>query len=246
MFIIWKYKIHSNFCLNFIEYLNFIELSFSTFCKSCSWSCPKSIDEFFLTFDHSLLFFISFLLEIPEFLSLLYTIGVVSWVDINSIFSENFDSSSTGSIEKFSIMRYDKISSFPAMFEVVFEPFYTGEIDEVSGFIKEEEFWTREEYFGECNLGSLTSRYFWEGLFEKMEYSNSTWYSFDIIFISVSPYEFVSFQGFCVGNEFSGFCHIEFFFFDDFLEFSNFYESISELVSYCFWFIHKMNLFKVS
>jgi hypothetical protein len=54
-------------------------------------------------------------------------------------------------------MGYNEVSSFPTIFKVVLEPLYTSEVDEVSGLIKKEKFWSREEYFSECNLSSFTS-----------------------------------------------------------------------------------------
>lgn len=59
----------------------------------------------------------------------------------NSLDSENFDHLCTSLIQEFTIMRYDEISAFPCVLEIFFEPFNTGEIDEVGWFVEEEEFW---------------------------------------------------------------------------------------------------------
>lgn len=60
-------------------------------------------------------------------------------------------------IEEFTIMRDDRIASFPGIFEVFLEPFDTLEVDKVRRLIEEEKVGFREECFRESDLGPLTS-----------------------------------------------------------------------------------------
>ena len=110
----------------------------STFssCKSSTRSSPESIDKFFFTFYHYLLFFIFLILETSEFFSFFYTVCIISRIDIDTIFPENLYGSCTSTIEELTVMRYNQVSSLPCMFQIVLEPFYTREIDEVSRLIE--------------------------------------------------------------------------------------------------------------
>lgn len=139
-------------------------------------------------------------------------------IDIDAIFPKHFYSCFASSIEEFTIVRYDDISSFPSIFEIVFEPFNTREIDKIGWFIKEKKIRSRKEYLCECNLGSLTSRDFCEWSFKKMKNPYSTRNSFHIILIRISSNQFISLYCLRIGDIFACFSHIILFLFNSLFE----------------------------
>lgn len=167
-------------------------------------------------------------------------------IDIDAIFPKHFYRGFTGSIEEFTIVRYDDISSLPSVFEIVFEPFNTREINKIRWFIEEKKIRSRKEYLGKGNLGSFASRHFCEWSFEKMKNPYSTRDSFHIILVRISSNQLISLYCLRIGDIFARFSQSILFLFNGFFEFSNFREGITELVSDRFRLIHKMDLFQIS
>lgn len=166
-------------------------------------------------------------------------------IDIDTIFPKHFYSCLTGTIQEFTIVRYDDVSSFPSILEIVFEPLDTGEIDKVGWFIKKKKIRSRKEYLGKSNLGSLSSRYLSEWSLQKMKNPYSTRDSLHIVLVRISSDKLVPLYGLRISDIFACFSHIYFFLFNGLFEFSYFREGITELISNCLGFIHKMDLFEI-
>ena len=69
-----------------------------------------------------LLFFVFFILDSFSLVALLYRIGVVTMIDLDTSLAEYLYRGTTSAIEELTIMRDDDISSFPGMLEIVLEP----------------------------------------------------------------------------------------------------------------------------
>lgn len=246
MFVVWKEEGDSFSCLRFFYYFDFIEGSFSTLCKTCSWPCTKSIDKCFLSFYHCLLFFVYFEFFFISFWFFFYRIWIIAMIVGDTIFSLHFHHFGTSFIEKFSIMRDNDISTFPGIDEIVFEPLNTWEIDKIGWLVEKEKIRSREKNFCKCNLGPFSSWDIMKLLLKEMEYPYSSTHSFNLILISISSPNLILFQEIGISLIFSGLTEYDLFFFDLFLYSSQFLECISELISNWFFVIDEMNLFEVS
>lgn len=224
---LWRMCAHRS-----IEDFHFLECSFSTFCEARPWSGTESINQCLLTLEKRLLLFVCFLSENLSMLLFFHRKGIVPMIYHDPRWSENLDRCRTGTIEELTIVRYDAVSSFPGRSEVVLEPLYTLEIDEVRGFIEKEKVWTREECFCEGNLCSLSSWYCWYRFLEKIVDANPTSDSLDLVLVGISTEKFVSLESIGIGFIFSSFCELFFFCSDFLLELSEFREGISEIITY--------------